>query len=103
MSSQLSNDVEIDGTLNCTEDLVFEGTMNGDIVSKGYVTLGSSAIVKGKLTAETADIQGTIDGAADVKKCRVFSGAALSGHIKVEKIQFDEGASLNGDCEFGDI
>lgn len=103
MSSQLSNDVEIEGTLNCSEDLVFEGTMKGDIVSTGNVTLGSTGQIKGKLTAETADIQGSIDGAADVKKCRVFSGAALSGHIKIEKLQFDEGASLNGDCEFGGV
>ena len=103
MSSQLSNDVEIEGTLNCTEDLVFEGSMKGDINSKGAVTLGSTAKVKGKLTAENAHIEGSIDGAADIKKCRVVSGASLSGNIKIEAIQFEEGAALNGDCEFGGI
>ena len=70
MSSHLSNDVEIEGTLNCAEDLVFEGTMKGDIVSKGTVRLGTSADVQGKLTAETAHIEGSLDGAADLKKWR---------------------------------
>lgn len=101
MSSHLSNDVVIEGTLNCTEDLSFEGTMKGDIVSKGSVTLGPTAQVNGKIVAETALIEGSIDGAADLNSCRVMSGASLKGHIKVNNIKFEEGAALNGDCEFG--
>ena len=101
MSSHLSNDVEIEGTLNCTEDLVFEGTMRGDIVSKGTVRLGTTADVQGKLSAETAHIEGSLDGAADLKKCRVISGASLKGQLKITDLHFEEGAALNGDCEFG--
>ena len=101
MSSHLSNDVEIEGTLNCTEDLVFEGTMKGDIVSKGTVRLGTSADVLGKLTAEIAHIEGSLDGAAVLKKCRVVSGASLKGTLKITDIHFEEGAALNGECEFG--
>jgi cytoskeletal protein CcmA (bactofilin family) len=101
MSSHLSNDVEIEGTLHCTEDLVFEGTMKGDIVSKGTVRLGTTADVQGKLSAETAHIEGSLDGAADLKKCRVVSGASLKGQLKITDLHFEEGAALNGDCEFG--
>lgn len=101
MSSHLSNDVEIEGTLNCSEDLVFEGTMKGDIVSKGTVRLGTTADVQGKLSAETAHIEGSLDGAADLKKCRVVSGASLKGQLKITDLHFEEGAALNGDCEFG--
>ena len=101
MSSHLSNDVEIEGTLNCSEDLVFEGTMKGDIISTGNVRLGTSADVRGKLTAESAHIEGNIDGAADLKKCRVVSGASLKGNLKIAALHFEEGAALNGDCDFG--
>jgi cytoskeletal protein CcmA (bactofilin family) len=52
VSSHLSSDIQIEGDLNCSTDLIFDGAITGNINSKGSLTISQNASVKSDLKAE---------------------------------------------------
>lgn len=101
MSSHLSNDIQIEGDLTCSSDLIFDGSIQGNITSKGSLTIGQNASVKGNLKAEKAVIEGTIVGDSDFLSCRLAPTSVVTGAVKTTSLQMEEGASLDGQCKVG--
>lgn len=101
MSSHLSSDIQIEGDLNCSTDLIFDGAITGNITSKGGLTIGQNASVKGDLRAEQAVIEGKVVGNGDFKTCRLSPTSVISGSVSTVSLQMEEGASLEGQCKVG--
>lgn len=101
MSSQLAKDIEIEGDLNCTSDLIFDGSMKGNINSKGSVVIGKNAAITGNVRAERAVVEGTIDGSGEFATCRLTPSSNISGSVATATLQMEEGASLSGQCKIG--
>ena len=101
MSSHLSSDIEIEGDLNCSTDLIFDGSIKGNIDSKGSVVIGKNADVTGNVKAEKAVIEGKIDGSGDFSICRLTPSSMISGSVSTVSLQMEEGASLSGQCKVG--
>lgn len=101
MSSHLSNDIRIEGNLISTSDLIFDGSIKGNIESKGSLTIGKNADVEGDLKAEQAVIEGKMNGNGNFGHLRITSTAQISGSVTTGKLQMEEGASLSGECRVG--
>ena len=101
VSYHLSSDIQIEGDLNCSTDLIFDGAITGNINSKGSLTIGQNASVKGDLKAEKAIIEGKVAGDGDFNSCRLSSTSVISGSVSTVSLQMQEGASLEGQCKFG--
>ena len=101
MSSHLSSDIQIDGDLNCSTDLIFDGSINGNINSNGSVVIGKNADVTGNVKAETAVVEGKIDGSGDFSTCRLAPTSVISGSVTTVSLQMEEGACLSGQCKVG--
>lgn len=101
MSSHLSSDIEIEGDLICSTDLIFDGSINGNISSKGCLTIGENATVKGNLKAEKAIIEGKVNGDGDFTQCRLAPTSVITGSVSTVSLQMEEGASLAGQCKVG--
>ncbi|MCG8601960.1 MAG: polymer-forming cytoskeletal protein [Verrucomicrobiales bacterium] len=101
MSSHLSSDIQIEGDLNCSTDLIFDGAITGNINSKGSLTIGQNASVKGDLKAEKAIIEGKVAGNGDFNSCRLSPTSVISGSVSTVSLQMEEGASLEGQCKVG--
>ena len=101
MSSHLSSDIQIEGDLNCSSDLIFDGKIKGNITSKGSLTIGENAGVEGDLTADRAIVEGTVNGNGNFGHCRVTSTATISGSVATASLQMEDGASLMGQCKVG--
>lgn len=101
MSSHLSNDIRIEGNLSSSSDLIFDGSIKGNIESKGSLTIGKNADVEGDLKADRAIIEGKVSGNGKFGHCRVASTAQISGSVTTASLQMEEGASLLGDCRVG--
>ena len=71
MSSHLSSDIQIEGDLNCSTDLIFDGSIKGNINSKGSLTIGQNASVSGDLEADKAIIEGKVAGNGDFNSSRL--------------------------------
>jgi cytoskeletal protein CcmA (bactofilin family) len=101
VSSHLSSDIQIEGDLNCSTDLIFDGSIKGNITSKGSLTIGQNASVNGNLKAEKAVIEGKIVGNGDFNSCRLSPTSVISGSVNTVSLQMEEGASLEGQCKVG--
>ena len=56
----LANDVEISGTLKFENELIFDGKLDGEIISEGTLTLGKNARVKGEIRTKAVTSFGMI-------------------------------------------
>jgi len=101
VSSHLSNDIQIEGDLNCDSDLIFDGSITGNIRSKSSLTIGQNATVKGDLEADKAVIEGRVEGNGKFKTCRLSPTSDISGSVTTVSLQMEEGASLDGQCKVG--
>lgn len=101
MSSHLSSDIQIEGDLNCSTDLIFDGSIKGNINSKGSLTIGQNASVSGDLKADKAIIEGKVAGNGNFNSCRLSPTSIITGSVSTVSLQMEEGASLEGQCKVG--
>ena len=101
VSSTLSNDIRIEGNLLCSSDLIFDGSIKGNIQSKGSLTVGKNADVEGDITADRVVIEGKVSGNGKFENCRVASTAQIFGSVTTLALEMEEGATLSGDCRVG--
>ena len=101
MSSHLSNDIRIEGNLISSSDLIFDGSIKGNIQSKGNLTVGKNADIEGDITAGRAVIEGKVNGNGKFENCRVAASAQITGSLATVALEMEEGASLSGDCRVG--
>ncbi len=104
----LNSDVSVVGILRFTDDLLVDGSVEGEITSDGVLTVGSNASIqageKNKVAVRTksAIIQGRVTGDVEVTdRVELTSTAELVGNVKASKISIQEGAVFVGYCEVG--
>ena len=56
------------GEIKSDGDFRIDGTLEGNLTIKGKVIIGAAGIVKGNISASTADIEGETSGQLKVKK-----------------------------------
>lgn len=96
----LASDVELTGTLKFETELIFDGKMEGEILSEGVLTLGKNAVVKGEIRTKSVTIHGTVNGNVTVQeRCELKSNAELLGDLKAMRIIIEEGATFIGHSE----
>jgi cytoskeletal protein CcmA (bactofilin family) len=93
----LQPDVQIKGSLRVDTDLIFNGTLEGEIIAGGELTLGKSADVHGEIRAGSVNLFGKVQGNVFVDDiCKIFSSAMLIGNLRATRLVFEEGASFVG-------
>ncbi len=104
----LNSDVSVVGILRFTDDLLVDGSVEGEITSDGVLTVGANASIqageKNKVAVHTksAIIQGRVVGDVEVTdRVELTSTAELVGNVKASKISIQEGAVFVGYCEVG--
>lgn len=96
----LSADVEITGTLKFENELIFDGKLDGEIVSEGILTLGKNAQVKGEVRTKAVTVHGTVNGNISVaERCELKASSQLNGDLKAMRIVIEEGATFIGKSE----
>ena len=96
----LTSDVEITGTIKFTDELNFDGKLNGDITSEGVLNLGDNAVVKGNLNVNSVVLRGKINGNVTAKeRIEIKAGTELFGDIRSAKLAIEEGVTFEGKTE----
>ena len=92
----LTSDVELTGTLKFDSEMIFDGKLDGEIISEGVLTLGKNAVIKGEVRTKSVTIHGTVNGNVTVQeRCELKSNAELLGDLKAMRIIIEEGANLH--------
>jgi cytoskeletal protein CcmA (bactofilin family) len=96
----LTSDVELTGTLKFETELIFDGKLEGEIISEGTLILGKNAVVNGEVRTKSVTIHGTVNGNVTVQeRCELKSNAELLGDLKAMRIIIEEGATFIGHSE----
>jgi cytoskeletal protein CcmA (bactofilin family) len=92
----------VSGQLSFQGSVRIDGSVDGDIQCQGSLTIGESAEVKAKITAQAVVIRGKVEGNVSAKeKIELIAPARLIGNIDTPRLIIAEGAVFDGDCSMG--
>ncbi|MBQ1959986.1 MAG: polymer-forming cytoskeletal protein [Akkermansia sp.] len=101
----LNSDVSVVGILRFTDDLLVDGSVEGEITSDGELTVGANATItagennKIAVRTKSAIIHGRVTGDIVVSdRVELASSAVLLGDVTAAKISIQEGAVFVGHC-----
>ena len=90
----------LNGDVECDTDMRIDGNIIGNVICKGKVVLGSSAIVQGDLTTANADVFGTVNGDVKTEDLTCLKSAStVNGNINTGRLQIEANAVFNGQCK----
>ncbi len=102
VSTLLSKDAEIRGTVKAAGSIRIDGTVIGDINCSKTVTIGATGAVDGNITAEEIIVSGSVKGSLHARgKILLEVTAHLDGDIHASKLTISEGASFRGFSHMG--
>jgi cytoskeletal protein CcmA (bactofilin family) len=91
-------DCQTDGTLR------IEGTVEGTVRAGKAVVLGKDGVVDGDITTQDAVIGGRVTGSITAEsRLELQASCMVEGQVKARRIKLDEGGTVNGTVQIGDI
>jgi cytoskeletal protein CcmA (bactofilin family) len=97
----LANDVDVKGTIRFENELIFDGKIDGEIISdNGSLTIGKNASVNGEVKTKSVVVHGSVTGNIVVsERCELKASSQLTGDLKAMRIVIEEGATFIGKSE----
>ncbi len=87
------------GKVETESDFRLDGRVEGDIICKGKIVIGSKGCVKGNITTVNAEVFGNVEGTIRVRERLVLKASAeIKGDIFIQTLEIEPGAKLNGSC-----
>ena len=102
--SATSADVKnpITGEIITNGDLRIDGTLKGNVHTKGLLVLGETGIIEGEVVCQNALIAGTVKAKIQVAELLSLKAkASLHGDIVTNKLSIEPGANFTGSCSMG--
>lgn len=94
----------ITGDIQSSGDIRIDGTLVGNLNTKGKVIIGNSGKIEGDITCVNADLFGTIKGNIKVAELLTLKASAnLNGDIATNKLSIEPGANFTGACSMGAV
>ena len=95
----VAKNTAIIGDITSEGDFRIDGTLEGNIKTKGRVIIGISGSVKGKIDAVNSDIEGKFSGELQVQETLTIKATAIiSGDVVIGKLSVEPGATFNASC-----
>jgi cytoskeletal protein CcmA (bactofilin family) len=92
----------IEGSISSSENIRFDGNLNGNLSTKGKVFVGQSGQVSGEIRCKNCEIEGVVDGKVVVEELLSLRAMSkLYGEIKTGKLAIEPGATFTGKCDMG--
>jgi len=102
VSTLLSKETEIHGSVKTQGSIRVDGTVFGDIVAVKSVTVGSTGIVEGNISGEDIIIAGKVKGSVNARgRISLESSAQIEGDLSTGRLSIVEGAVFRGLSNMG--
>ena len=93
----ISADIEFKGEIKFGAALNVEGSIEGNVDSKGKINIMQNANVKADLTVASIFLKGSLQGNINQAKfVHIFATGKLRGDIHSKEVQIDRKAHVNG-------
>lgn len=92
----------IKGKIKTTRDLRIDGNLEGNVVTKAKVIVGSQGKIKGEISASDASISGLVEGGINTDKTlELKQSSTIVGDVSTKELIVENGAKLNGKIKVG--
>jgi cytoskeletal protein CcmA (bactofilin family) len=100
----ISNGVKLEGKITSGGSIRVDGTILGDVISQGNITVGEHGDVNGQINAAIITIGGKVVGSVNAKEKLVLeSKANLKGDLFTKILVVEAGARFDGKSNMGDV
>ena len=91
------------GDISSNGDIRINGTLTGNLTTKGRVIIGETGKIKGEINCKNADILGLVEGKLfATESLSLKATASIVGEITIGKIAIEPGCKFNGTCKMTD-
>lgn len=95
--NHLAQGTIVKGDIVADGNIRIDGELEGTLVSKAKVVLGSTGVIRGEVECQTANIEGKIEGKMNVSELLVMKATGrFSGELVYGKISVEPGAEIEG-------
>ncbi len=92
----------IEGNITSSENIRFDGNLNGNLNTKGKVFVGQTGQIIGEIRCKNCEIEGVVEGKVVVEELLSLRAMSkLYGEIKTGKLAIEPGAIFTGKCDMG--
>lgn len=100
MDSLLGSGSFSKGSLKVEGGLRIDGTIDGEVIVSGTLTVGREGMIIGNVTVNQAVIGGTIKGTVRAEQqLELQSGSRLEGDIFTRSLVIEDGVFFEGSCK----
>ncbi len=90
----------ITGDITCDSDMRIDGVLSGNLSAKGKIVVGKTGDVKGEISCQNCDIEGSVNGKLSIKDLLSLRNTAkFIGDIITTKLAIEPGAIFSGTCQ----
>jgi cytoskeletal protein CcmA (bactofilin family) len=90
---------DIKGDVQSAGDIRIDGTLKGNLRTKGKVVIGTTGLVKGEVYCKNSDVEGKIEGKINVQELLSLKATStILGDIAAKRLAIEPGAKFTGNC-----
>ena len=99
----ISNGTDITGDVKSSGDLRIDGTLTGNLNTKGKVVIGPTGKVNGEVVCKNSEVSGMVEGRIIVSQLLILKvSSKIMGDIVTAKLSIEPGAIFTGNCKMND-
>ena len=99
----ISNGTDITGDIKSTGDIRIDGTLKGNLNTKGKVVIGPTGKVSGEVICKNSEVSGVVEGKITVGQLlNLKASSKILGDISTSKLSIEPGAVFSGFCKMSE-
>jgi len=99
----ISNGTDITGDIKSNGDIRIDGSLTGNLNTKGKVVIGPTGKIKGEVICKNSEVSGIIEGKIIVGQLlNLKVSSKIHGDISTSKLSIEPGATFSGNCKMSD-
>ena len=99
----ISFGTDITGDIKSNGDIRIDGSLTGNLNTKGKVVIGLTGKVKGEVICKNSEVSGFIEGKIIVGQLLSLKATSkILGDIVTSKLSIEPGAKFTGNCKMSD-
>jgi cytoskeletal protein CcmA (bactofilin family) len=99
----ISNGTDITGDIKSNGDIRIDGSLTGNLNTKGKVVIGPTGKVNGEVICKNSEVSGIVEGKITVGQLlNLKASSKILGDIATSKLSIEPGAIFSGNCKMSD-